>query len=274
MKKIIPILLAVIAFVVVIVILRPAPSLEVLVAARDLVSGHVIESEDVTLERIPKELVPPSAYFQASDAVGKTLSMNRTQGDLILPVHLGEAVALQPDERAIAVNVVDATGLAGLLREGDRVGLTVTLVVQGAGEMGAFSKVAVENLRVLYLSPEFRASDPMYALSTPDPLSAGGVNSSRAREGAVVLAVPVEAQAVAYDLTSLDPNSAIQTRAVNALELLSAVGTSENAQVSLYLMPADASPFTSSGLWLPDLIVRLTPTSTPTPTGWTGGGRP
>jgi pilus assembly protein CpaB len=274
MKKIIPIILAVIAFVVVIVILRPAPSLEVVVAARDLTSGHTIESEDVTLERIPKELVPSNAFFQASDVVGKTLSMNRTQGDLILPVHLGEAVALQPDERAIAVKVVDATGLAGLLREGDRVGVTVTLLVQGTGEMGAFSKVAIENLRVLYLSPEFRASDPMSVLSTPDPLSASGANSSRAREGAVVLAVPVTAQAVAYDLAAMDPSGTVQSRTVNALELLSAVGASENAQVSLYLMPPNANPFTTSGLWLPDLIVRLTPTPTPTPVGWTGGGQP
>jgi pilus assembly protein CpaB len=274
MKKIIPILLAVIAFIVVIVILRPAPSLEVVVAARDLSSGHAIEAVDVTLERIPRELVPSGAFFQAADVVGKTLSVNRTRGDLILPVHLGEAVALQPDERAIAVRVVDATGLAGLIREGDRVGVTVTLFVQGTGEAGAYSKVALENLRVLYLSPEFRASDPMSFLSTPDPLSSSGVGSSRAREGAVVLAVPVTAQAVAYDLAAMDPGGVFQTRTINALELLSGIGASENAQVSLYLMPPNASPFTTSGLWLPDLIVRLKPTPTPTPGGWMAGGQP
>lgn len=274
MKKIIPAILALVAFVVVIVILRPSPTLEVVVAARNLTSGHALESADVQLEQIPKELVPADAFYRLDSVVGKTLSMDRTQGDLILPAHLGEAITLKPDERAIAVKVVDATGLAGLLREGDLVGVTITLFVQGTGEMGAYSKVAIENLRVLYLSPEFRAADPMSTFSTPDPLSSSGVNSTRAREGAVVLAVPVTAQAVAYDLTSADPNGSVQTREINALELLSAVGNSDNAAVSLYLMPQNASAFTTSGLWLPDLIVRSTPTPTATPTGWTGGGQP
>jgi pilus assembly protein CpaB len=274
MKKIIPIILAVIAFVVVIVILRPSPSLEIVVAARDLASGHVLEAADVTLTRIPKELVPAGAFFTTGEIVGKTLAMNRTQGDYLLPVHLGEAVSLQPNERAIAVKVVDSTGMAGLLREGDLVGVTVTLFVQGTGEMGSFSKVAIENLRVLYLSPAFRAEDPMALLSTPDPLSASSINSSRAREGAVVLAVPVSAQAVAYDLSVSDPNGSVQTRSINALELLSAVDASENARISLYLMPQNATGFTTSGLWLPDLIVRSSPTPNPTPTGWAAGGQP
>ncbi len=274
MKKIIPIALSVIAFLVVIVILRPSPSIEVVMAARDLSSGHVIEAADVSMARIPKELVPPEAYLAASEVVGKMLSMNRTTGDLLLPIHLGEIVMLRSDERAIAVSVVDATGLAGLLREGDAVGLTVTVFVQGTGEVGAFSKVAIESLRVLYMSPSFRASDPMAMLSTPDPMSTGSMSTSRSREGAVVLAVPIAAQAVAYDFSSSDPSFPTQVRVVNALELLSVVGVSDNAKVSLYLMPQNADPFTTSGLWLPDLIVRVTPTPTPTPQGWVPGEQP
>ena len=274
MKKIIPIALSVIAFIVVIIILHPSPSVEVVVAARDLASGHVIEAADVSMARMPKELVPPEAYLAAGEVVGKMLAINRTAGDLLLPLHLGELVTLRPDERAVAVSVVDATGLAGLLREGDSVGLTVTVFVQGMGEVGAFSKVAIENLRVLYMSPTFRAADPMALLSTPDPMAAGSLSTSRSHEGAVVLAVPIAAQAVAYDFSAADPSIPTQVRMVNALELLSGVGASDNAKVSLYLMPQNADPFTTSGLWLPDLIVRITPTPTPTPQGWNPGEQP
>jgi pilus assembly protein CpaB len=274
MKRIIPILLAAIAFIVVLAILRPSPSADVVVAARGLESGHVIEAADVTLERLPKDLIPTDAFSDPSEVIGKTLAMNRTAGDVILPVHLGEMVTLQPNERAIALSVVDSTGLAGLLREGDRVGVTATLFVQGGVEMGAFSKVVIENLRVLYLSPAFRASDPMAFQSTPDPLSDSAAASSRAREGAVVLAVPVEAQAVVYDLASLDPAATNETRSISALELLSALDASDNARITLYLMPQNADPFTTSGLWLPDLIVQITPTPTATPTGWVGGTQP
>jgi hypothetical protein len=39
------------------------------------------------------------------------------------------------------------------------------------------------------------------------------------------------------------------------------------AQVTLYLMPGEGgAPFTSPGLWLPDLIKTPQPTMTPSPT--------
>jgi len=53
---------------------------------------------------------------------------------------------------------------------------------------------------------------------------------------------------------------------VNAVELLTALDQADNARLSLYMLPKDAKAMTTSGLWLPELVIRqVTPTTTPTP---------
>jgi hypothetical protein len=81
----------------------------------------------------------------------------------------------------------------------------------------------------------------------------------------VVLAVPIELQTVFYDFSSSGAVS--EQRTLNAIELLAALGSTDGAQITLYLMPSEASnDFSSSGLWLPDLIITPAPTATPSPT--------
>ncbi len=54
-------------------------------------------------------------------------------------------------------------------------------------------------------------------------------------------------------------------RSVNAIELIAALNASGTADLYLYLMPdKDAQPFTTAGLWVPDLVVRSGATATPT----------
>jgi len=53
---------------------------------------------------------------------------------------------------------------------------------------------------------------------------------------------------------------------VNAVELLTSLDAAENAQLYLYLMPLNAKAMTTSGLWLPELVilpVKPTPTVAP-----------
>ncbi len=196
---------------------------------------------------------------------------------MILQSHLGgEAVNLGPDERAVAVEVTDSAGLAGLLKPGDRVGVTAILTAGDFTTQGVFSKAVVENLRVLYIQPSFAAEDPAAsaAVVTPDPLTGIAMQRQREKQGVVVLAVPVKAQAVVYDFQSAGLQATAAVRLVNAVELLSALDQADNVKLSLYLMPKDPQPMNTSGLWLPDLVIRdVTPTPTPTPIGMAGGGR-
>ena len=269
MKKWLPLIGAIIVFLIALTLLRPAPQKAVVAAAVDLPAGHVITETDLTIRRMAEEYIPDDALIDPAQAVGMTLKADRTAGDLILAFHVTtERVELRPNERAVAVAVTDSAGLAGLLRPGDRVGVTAVLTDTSTMEdRGVFSKVTVENLRVLYLSPSFYAEDTaVQPVITPDPATGLVFQRERRDKGTVVLAVPVDAVAVVYDYSTVDPSYLNQTHLVNAVELLSALDQAGNASLSLFLMPkGEAAPFVSSGLWLNELMVSpVTPTPTPT----------
>ena len=269
MKKILPILLAAAAFIVVLLVLSPTPEEDVLVAAYDLPMGHVVEPSDFYLGSFPNDMVPEDAMKDPDQVVGLTLMVGRSEGDIIRYSNLGdEPMALAPNERAVAVTVNNASGLAGLLRPGDLVGLTAVIESSGIGEDGTYSKVAVENLRVLYLSPDFLAIDPADSVvTTTTDNTTATVKTERKPQGALVLAVSIEAETIIYDFVNVEPTLGIQERVVNVIEMLTALEASENAKLFMYLVPRDAEKMVTSGLWLPELIIKPykpTPTFDPT----------
>lgn len=276
-KKYLPYLLAVLVFFVALAMLRPPEQTQVAVAAVDLPAGHILTEGDLVMKGVPADLLPPEgAITDPAVAVGQALRIDRSAGDLILTAHLGEKpVTLQPDERAVAIQVSDSAGLAGIIRPGDRVGVTAILTDGDYTVQGVFSKATVENLRVLYIQPSFQAEDPAEAagqIITPDPQTGIAVQRQRSKEGVVVLAVPAKAQAVVYDFQSAGIEATTAVRLVNAVELLSALDQADNVKLSLYLMPDEAQPMNTSGLWLPELVIRqMTPTPTPTPLGFAAG---
>lgn len=269
MKKILPIVLAAAAFIVVLLVLSPTPEVDVLVAAFNLPMGHVVQSSDYYLAAFPQDMVPDDAITNSDQVVGKTLVVGRSEGDILRLANIGdEPMAMAPNERAVAVTVNNASGLAGLLRPGDLVGLTAVIESGSAGESGTYSKAAIENLRVLYLSPDFLATTEatnVVTTTTTDNTTAT-TKTERKSEGALVLAVPITAETIIYDFREVEPELGIQERVVNVIEMLNALEASENAKLFLYLMPKDAEEMVTSGLWLPELIIKPykpTPTLNP-----------
>jgi len=271
-KKVIPYVLAVIVFIAALVLLRPAPSKTVVVAAYDLRAGHTLVEGDLSLQAMPASSVASDALTDTKLAVGQSLRIDRGQGDILRTSNLGELITLQPDERAVAVKITDATGLAGLLVPGQQVGIVASVQMQSLNTQGTFSKATIEGLRVMYIDPRFAASDStasMQPVGTPNSLvgsSSIGVTTDRAQQGFVVLAVPTSLQTVIYDFSA--DNAVSESRLVNVLELLAALGSTDGAEITLYLMPREnATQFSSPGLWLPNLVVtpQATPTTTPKP---------
>ncbi|HUI87299.1 MAG TPA: Flp pilus assembly protein CpaB [Anaerolineales bacterium] len=267
MKKIFPIILAGIVFVTALVLLRPAPSRVVVVAATDLRAGHVLKDTDLSLLSVPESALAPDVITDKTLVIGQPLRIDRGQGDVIRASQIGNLIQVQPNERAVAVKITDSTGVAGLLVPGQEVGVVASIPQQNSGDPGVFSKAAIEGLRVLYIDPAFAANMDANTVppsqATPNALS--GLNTTeRAATGTVLLAVPTSLQTVFYDLSS--QGGASQTRVVNALELLSALSSMDGATITLYLMPQEgtAAKFTSPGLWLPNLVVTVPPTPTPT----------
>lgn len=268
-KKAFPIILATVVFLIAFVILRPAPSRLVAVAAHDLKAGHVIAEQDIELKAVPAEILATDAVTEEALIVGQPLRIDRGKGDVIRTSHLGNLVALQANERAISVRITDGNGVSGLLTPGQLVGVIATIPQDNADVSGTFSKASIEGLRVLYIDPRFAASQEANVVpeeATPVGISGlSGLNTNeRAREGSVILAVPTNLQTVFYDFASTGAIS--ESRHVNALELLAALSYTDGASVTLYLMPQEGSTqFTSPGLWLPDLIMTPLPTATPNP---------
>ena len=269
-KKIIPYVLAIIVFFAAMLLLRPAPSQVVVVAAHDLRAGHTLVDSDLTVQAMPASAVASDALTDSKQAIGQTLKLDRGQGDILRTSNLGELITLQPDERAVAVKVTDTTGLVGLLVPGQKVGIVASVPVQSNTTQGTFSKATIEGLRVLYLDPRFAATDSVDSSQVTSASSSlvgttGGVGTSteRAQQGFVVLAVPTSLQTVVYDFSAA--NAVSESRTVNVLEMLAALDSTSGAEISLYLMPGEnAKQFSSPGLWLPDLVVTPQATATAT----------
>jgi len=268
MKKLLPLILAAVAFVILLVFLQPAPKAQTVVASRDLPAGHTIVLEDLKLQEMDEALIPDNAIMDLMEAVGMTLSVDRSQGDVITQSHFGERIELKPFERAIAISVEDASGLAGLIQPGDYIGVNAVIYAEDYNSSGAFSKATIENLRVLYISPEFEALDPAPAVPADDETSASlmqlGVQPERELKGTLVLAASIKEEIITYNHADHYENLENVEIVITQLELLSALENADNAHLSVYLMPKDPENVVSSGLWVPDLVV--TPAFTPTPT--------
>lgn len=260
MKKYIPLLVAAVVFILAILLLQPESKVQVVVLTNDLPAGHVLSDIDLAVRELPESFRPVDAVEYPSEAVGETLKTDRSKGDILRLRHLGEPMALQPNERAVAIRVDDATGLGGLIAPGDIVGITAVIY----GNNIAFSKVTMEGFRILYVSPEFRAGFGVqqYADSSD---SSSTFSQERSEQGTVVLAVPIELMNVEYDFSFM--GGTVEVRRVNAVEMIAALSASGNSRIVLYKVPLNPDTMQSPGLYLPDLILIPTPSPAPTPTG-------
>lgn len=273
MKKFLPIVLAIVVFGVALALNQPEARAPVVVAAADLPEGRVLSERDLTTKELPKSLAPQGAVSDVQSLVGQRLRVARSAGDPILPAHLGgEAIELQPNERAVALQVSAAQGLAGFLKPGDHVGLTV-IVTTG---QQTFAKYLAGNLRVLWVEPNFKREESPAPQSTPASTgglfggnsSANAVDVGGSSKGLVVLAIPTDMKIVPYEFTGFGAENASQP--MYLLDLLPAL-TLQNAQFGLVLEPETAQEAQTSGVLLQSLVITPGPTLTPTPTGQPAG---
>ncbi len=272
MKKLVPLLVAGFIFIAALVLMGATrqKTTAVYVASWNLPTGHTLVSADLTLASLPDASVPEGAVTEenVSMLLGGVLRTDRSAGDVLTPAQLGgQSLTLKPNERAVALSVTDSAGLAGLLKPGDYVGVTAVLSLGSGG--GTYAKVLAEGLRVLYLTPEYAALDPAVYEQSQNPGAAQGNSAyqssqvpNRENTGVVVLAVPTDLEVVAYDFAPFGVDS--PTRLIALLDLLPALDHAKEVAISLFIQPDKADAFTTSGVYLPDLV--LTPGASPTPT--------
>ena len=107
--------------------IRPA---SVVVAKVGLAPGTLLTADLLEVRSIPAGGVPSDAFKDVKDVEGQMLTVGRAPGDLITQAVVGESSAsgipsqLEAGHVALAVRVDMASGVAGLVREGQ----TVTLI--------------------------------------------------------------------------------------------------------------------------------------------------
>lgn len=137
---------------------------EVLVAARSLPVGTIIDAEALRFQRWPEGLVQPAYFIKGKPGVNPagligtvvrneiTAGQPLTQGALIKPGERGFlAAALGPGMRAVTVAVSPTSSVAGFIFPGDRVDIVLTQEVRGDGSGPPLkaSETVLRNMRVL-----------------------------------------------------------------------------------------------------------------------------
>jgi Flp pilus assembly protein CpaB len=102
----------------------PAPTVEVLTAARDIAPGATVVPGDLVRRPFPPDVVPSGLVRSAADAVGRTTTGPVRAGEPLTDVRLltDDLLAHHPGDVAAPVRVGDP-GAVRLLRVGDRISL-------------------------------------------------------------------------------------------------------------------------------------------------------
>src|SRR3954468_11935026 len=147
---------------------------EVLVAAKPLSVGTIIDAESFRFQRWPESLTQPAYYIKGQAGANPqgligtvvrneiTAGQPFTQGSLIKPGERGFlAAALGPGMRAVTVAVSATSGVAGFVFPGDRVDIVLTQQVEGGGDGTPLkvSETILRNVRVLATDQRMSAQD-------------------------------------------------------------------------------------------------------------------
>lgn len=246
---------------------------DVVVAGRGLPAGARLTAEDVALKRIHASAVLEDALTDPADAVGQVLSAPRLPGEQITRSLVGDraisgiAATLPPDWRAVAVRVDQATGLAGILRAGDRVEAVAVVDSQTLGYAstdgpGTLSRIVLHDLQVVLVPQSFRYEEAQVEPSGSMALAPARTTTSAQVSSVIVLAAPVTPTVIAL-LPVDSPRGKAQggtqpvtptlsASPVELLALLNAKGT-----LHLALQPVEREIVPTDGVAWNDLVRDL-----------------
>jgi pilus assembly protein CpaB len=129
------------------------------VAARSLKAGTVIQATDIQVIPWPAADLPKGTFGDPAQLIGTSVFDSIAEGEPVLESSLvsskGSSVAgVPPGMRAVSVHVTDSTGVLALLHSGHHVDVQV---VHGKGT-DITVRTALENLLVLSVTPQAEQS--------------------------------------------------------------------------------------------------------------------
>jgi pilus assembly protein CpaB len=137
----------------------------VVVAAKDIPAGALLDREGLELREWPAVAVPKDALSALESADRRVARVPIFAGETIVPGRLapeGTAPGLEarigPGMRAMSVRINDVAGLSGLVQPNSRVDVLVTLREAGQS-VEEVSKLFLENMRVLSMGSRTTRDD-------------------------------------------------------------------------------------------------------------------
>jgi Flp pilus assembly protein CpaB len=173
--------------------IRPS---SVVAAKVGLAPGTLLTADLMEVRSVPAGGVPSDAFKTIADVEGQMLTVGRAPGDFITKSVVGKSAAsgipsqLQPGHVALAVRVNAASGVAGLIREGQTItiiGMLAPDVLQNAGLNSALSLMPDAGQQVVDPNAPVATATPVVT-PTPAPLQSPLVRI--AITGVKVLLVP------------------------------------------------------------------------------------
>lgn len=132
---------------------------QVVVARQRIPARTQITSQMVEVKELPAQYISDLAITDLKEALGKTVKAEILAGEILRREKLasgqdaaeGLAFLVTPGKRAVTVAVNDVSGLAGLLRPGDRVDVLGTFELPGGSgqEKATLTSLIVQNIEVL-----------------------------------------------------------------------------------------------------------------------------
>jgi pilus assembly protein CpaB len=177
---------------------------DVVVAAKDIAAGTAITDEMVKKGLVkaikwPKSSLPPGAFSNPEQVIGKTNRVKILENEPILESRLagegaGLTTRLEPGKRAMAVKVDEIIGVSGFIVPDDRVDVIVTTSPPGTNSQdNKLSKIVLQNKRVLSVAQNVEQKDGKPQLARSITLEVTPEESEKlslaTQEGQVVLAL-------------------------------------------------------------------------------------
>jgi pilus assembly protein CpaB len=173
---------------------------QVVVAARDLPTGHMVTREDIDVINWPSDNVPEGFYRQPGEVVGRGVITTVRRNEAMLASRLadreaggGLAIAIPVGKRAVSVEVDEVIGVAGFVLPGTRVDVLVT-VMPNTQRTETTTRIILQNVQVLTADQSYQenpAGEPevvtvVTLLVSPDEAEALTLSST---EGQIQLAL-------------------------------------------------------------------------------------
>jgi pilus assembly protein CpaB len=138
----------------------------VVVAARDIREGMVIDRAGLVIAQWPAGTVPVGAYATLDSAANRVSRVSIFKGEAIVPGRLapegtapGLEVKLTPGKRAYSVRINDVASLAGMVQPNSRVDVMVVLADPNDRGRRVVAKVFMSNMRVLAIGTAAQRSE-------------------------------------------------------------------------------------------------------------------